>query len=182
LDLSGKFVEMARFVGEPQAAIYYLWYTGWANGQKRFQATERAAEQSGVQLRSRGIADIAEANDVMFALKKDGAKDAHHSAEPVHVPATKSTHRFRVQSRTRDDIRVAGSGKGGSLIAYGPDYADLNRRAASYVGKILKGANPGDLPVQQPTKLDLVINLKTARALGLLIPQLLIVRADEVIV
>ena len=69
----------------------------------------------------------------------------------------------------------------GAVIAYGPDYSDLYRRAASYVERILKGAKPADLPVEQPTKFELVLNLKTAKALGLDVPRTLIAQANEVI-
>ena len=71
--------------------------------------------------------------------------------------------------------------KDGALISYGPSYVDLFRRSADYVDRILRGANPGELPVEQPTKFELVINLTTAKALELKIPESFLVRADEVI-
>ena len=86
-----------------------------------------------------------------------------------------------VTSRLPAIYRVHGDVEAGGLMSYGVSITDLNRRAASYVDKILKGAKPGDLPVEQPTKFDLVINLKTAKALGLKIPSQLLMEADSVI-
>ena len=83
--------------------------------------------------------------------------------------------RLPTMNYTREFVEVGG------LVSYGPNYADLFRRAGDYVDRILRGAKPADLPVQQPTKFELVINLKTAKILGLTVPPALLSRADEVI-
>jgi putative tryptophan/tyrosine transport system substrate-binding protein len=130
-----------------------------------------------VTLEIRRAADIAPA----FESIKGNVEGLQVGADPLvfanigRITALALTARLPIVSNGREYI------ESGGLLSYGPSYPDLYRRAASYVDKILHGAKPTDLPVEQPTKFDLVLNLITARDLGLTIPPLLLARADEVI-
>jgi len=180
-DLSGKYVDLAKDLGRPKAPIDYVWYSAWPDGQNRLQATERAAASLGVKLRARAIGGDAEIDDVMAAIKKAGSVTLVVQPSPF-------TYRHRV--RLMEAARAQGLGtivawpqavRDGALVAYGPAYPDLFRRAASYVARIIRGAKPADLPVQEPTKFELIVNTKSAKTLGLTVPQALLNRADEVI-
>ncbi len=91
------------------------------------------------------------------------------------IASQAAKHKLPAMYEVRTFVEVGG------LMSYGPDLADMYRRAAAYVDKILKGAKPADLPVEQPTCFELVVSLKTAKALGLTIPQSILIRADQVI-
>jgi putative tryptophan/tyrosine transport system substrate-binding protein len=101
--------------------------------------------------------------------------DALFLSERSRIVELATRHQLPTMYQFREDVTVGG------LMSYGANQRDINRRAAVYVDKILKGDKPADLPIEQPTKFELVLNLKTARALGLTLPQLLLARADEVV-
>jgi ABC-type uncharacterized transport system substrate-binding protein len=101
--------------------------------------------------------------------------------DPMFIPHRTRLTDLAAKNRLPSIFTQRADVEAGGLISYGPNFADMYRRAATYVDKILKGAKPGDLPVEQPTKFELVINLKTAKALGLTISPSLLARADEVI-
>jgi putative ABC transport system substrate-binding protein len=180
-DLSGKYIDLARQLGDPEAPIDYLWYSAWPDGRNRLQATERAAQAVGVPLRSRPLSELGELEGQIAAMKSD-------RATTVIMQPSLFMHRHRVriiESATNSGLPIIYGfppvARDGALIAYGPDPIAMYRGPGSYVARVLKGENPGDLPVQQPTKFALVINLKTAEALGLTVPPALLARADEVI-
>jgi putative tryptophan/tyrosine transport system substrate-binding protein len=180
-DLSGKYVDIARELGGPQAQIDYLWYTAWEDGQNRSSLTERAAKAAGMTLRSRPLNNIDDLEPQLAAMKSDGATIVIIQPGPF-------THRYR--KRIFQGATSAGCAtiygfppvaQDGALIAYGPDAIEMYHAAGQYSARIVKGEKPADLPVQQPTHFQLVINLATAKALGLNLPTTLLARADQVI-
>jgi putative ABC transport system substrate-binding protein len=114
-------------------------------------------------------------------MTKRGARALLVRLDVMLVTHHRRIAQFAVRHRLPNVSGAKQCAEAGGLIAYGPSYGDLHRRAAQYLDKILKGAKPADLPVEQPTKFELVINLKAAKALGLTIPQSLLLRADQVI-
>ena len=180
-DLSGKFLDIARELGGPQVPVDYLWHTAWEDGQNRFSLTERAAMAVGMTIRSRPLNNIDDLEPQLAAMKSDGATIVIIQPGPF-------THRYRkriIQGATGIGCATIYGfppvAQDGALIAYGPDAIEMYHAAGQYSARIAKGERPADLPVQQPTHFQLVINLATAKALGLKLPATLLARADEVI-
>ncbi len=145
------------------------------------RGTQVAAQALGVQLQSLGVRGPEELDSAFSAMK-----EARAGALIVESSSLLFTSRTRLadlalKNRLPTMFAQREYAEAGGLMAYSADFSDLFRRAATFVDKILKGAKPADLPVEQPTKFDFVINLKTAKALGLTIPPSLLGRADEVI-
>jgi putative ABC transport system substrate-binding protein len=180
-DLGSKLVELARELSKPQVTVDYLWHTAWPDGQNRLQATEQAAQSLGVKLRSRGIADVAEINDALAAMRQSAATTLIVQPSPFTYGQRERIIKSAINHGLATIFGFPIAARDGALIAYGPNYLHMTRRAPLYVDRILKGTKPADLPVEQPTKIELVINLKTAKALGLEVPLPLLIRADELV-
>ena len=144
-------------------------------------ATEVAARALGLQLLWVGV-DTPEQFDAAFAaIAKDRADALFVEGTPVNYVHLRTISEFAATLRLPAVYTFREGPEAGGLMSYGPNVPDQFRHAATFVDKILKGAKPGDLPIEQPTKYELVINMKAAKALGLTIPQSLLLRADEVI-
>jgi len=182
--LVGKGLELLKQTVPGVSRVAVLWEPG-ATGERADRATLAEAEVAGralgVQLQFvevRGPADFDRAFSDM-TKRRAGALTVFPGAmlfgERKQLTELAAKNRLATVYPWREYVDAGG------LMSYGPDLADSYRRAAGYVAKILKGAKPADLPVEQPTKFELVINLKTAKALGLTIPPSLLARADQVI-
>jgi putative ABC transport system substrate-binding protein len=180
-ELSGKRLELLKAGFPTIARVAFLWNPDNTVNAVSLKETEVVAQTLGVQLLSLGV---RRGDDLESAFRE--ALRGRANALIAVGDTMLLTYRERIVDFAAMNRLPAMYGNQdymdvGGLMFYGPDVADMYRRAAAYVDKILKGAKPGDLPIEQPKKVELMINLKTARALGLTIPQSLLLRADQVI-
>jgi len=179
--ISGKWLELLKEIAPRVTRAAVLRDTSIAVGPAQFGAVQAVAPSLGMELRPVDVHDAGEIERALaaFAQGPNGGMVVIGSpSAAIHrglITALAAKHRLPAVYNTRLFTDAGG------LISYGPDFLEQHRRAAGYVDRILKGEKPADLPVQAPTKYELVINLKTAKALGLEIPATVLARADEVI-
>jgi putative ABC transport system substrate-binding protein len=179
--LSGKWVELLKQIAPELKRVAVLRDPAIPAGIGQFSAIQGAAQTLGVEVSAIGIRDPSEMERAVtaFARLAGGGLIATGSASPFVYSDRIIALAARLKLPAIYTYRYEATN--GGLMSYGPDYLDQYRGAASYVDRILKGEKPADLPVQSPTSFKLVINLKTAKALGLTVPPSLLSRADEVI-
>ena len=180
-ELVGKQLEMLKEVVPKVSRVALLGNPTNPNNASMAQQAKDAARALGVRLQPLDARDPGEIDRAFAAITTERAGAVIVLGDTIFL-----NHRTRIfDHAARRHLPTVSGGReyaeAGSLLSYGPSLSDGLRRAATFVDKILKGAKPADLPVEQPTKFELVINLKTAKALGLTILQSLLLRADELI-
>jgi putative ABC transport system substrate-binding protein len=181
-DLSGKRLELLREVVPGLSRLAFLWNPDLRGALLDYNQTEGAARSLGLQLQSAEVVRAEDFDRAFSAITKE-------RTQALIVPGVNPlafANRDRIASFAQTNRLPSMYGQmefveAGGLMSYGHSAPDMFRHAATYVDKILKGRKPADLPVEQPTKFELVINLKTAKQIGLTIPQSLLYRADKVI-
>ena len=181
-DLGGKRLELLKELLPRLARVAVLWNAANPYSAILFKETQAAGRTLGIEVQSLEVRKPEDLDDAFQAARRQHP-DALVSVEDDPFTGTyrKRIADFALAEHLPSLHGLSEDVKDGGLMSYGANLADLFRRSAGYVDKILRGAKPGDLPVQQPALFELVINLKTARALGLDVPPSLLARADEVI-
>lgn len=180
-ELNGKRLELLKETVPGLSRVAVLWNLANPDKALEFEQIEVAARQLRLQLQS---LEVRAPDDFEKAFRGAAAKrasalltltDTLTITQQSQIVELAAKRRLPAMFQTGDFVDAGG------LMSYGPNDADLFRRTATYVDKILKGAKPGDLPVEQPTRFELVVNLKTAKKIGLTIPPEMLVRADKVL-
>jgi putative tryptophan/tyrosine transport system substrate-binding protein len=180
-ELSPKRLQLLLEVVPKTSPVAFLWNPANAGNVAHFENVQAAARALGVALLSVEVRSPDEFEGAFAAMMRERPDAFMLTAEPMHqlhagwIIDFATKNRLPVMSHVKENV-VAGG-----LMSYGPSLSDLYRRVATYVDKILKGARPADLPVEHPMKFELIINLKTVKALDLTIPSTLLFQADEVI-
>ena len=180
-ELSGKRLDLLKEAVPKVSRVAVLWNAANPVAALQLRETEVAARALGVKLQSLGVRGAKEFDAAFTAMRRERVGALIVLPDLLFYDHQRRLLNLAAKSRLPVMYEERGFAEAGGLMAYGPNYNDLFRRSAAFVDKILKGAKPVDLPVEQPTKFELVVNLKTAKALGLTIPQSVLIRADEVI-
>src|SRR6266850_1873410 len=180
-EIIGKYLELLKEAAPRVSRVAYLWNPVPPGAGTYKNAVESAARTLGVTFQSVEVRGREEFEGAFAAMVRERANGVVVAVDPVFVGPRSQVVLLAARNRLPAVYGLREFAEVGGLMSYGPNIADQFRRAATYVDKILKGAKPGDLAVEQATKFELVINLKTAKALGLTVPDSLLRRADEVI-
>jgi putative tryptophan/tyrosine transport system substrate-binding protein len=180
-ELSGKRLELLKDMVPKLSRVAVLWNPTGGTSPFSWKELQAPARQLGLQLQSLEVSTADEFDAAFAAMTKASPGALLVFSNPLMITHMKRIVDFAAKSRIPSMYQFSEYVEAGGLVAYGPDRDDMFRRAATFVDEILKGAKPADLPVEQPTIFELVINGKTAKALGLAIPQALLISANQVI-
>ena len=177
--LAGKWMDLLKQADPRMRHVGVLWDS--TTGPWQLAAAKAAAASFAVDLQILEVRTSADFDEALNGGVRRGTRALVVLSSPLASANSKKIAEFTVTNRLPAISPFWEFAQAGGLMSYGPDVGEFDRHAAVYVDKILKGAKPGDLPIEQPTKFLMVLNLKTAKALGLTIPQSLLLRADKVI-
>jgi ABC-type uncharacterized transport system substrate-binding protein len=180
-DLYGKRLELLRECFPRMSRVAFLWRSGGPRENQPFTEMDAVAKELGVKLLSLEVRVLADFDRAFKAAKKDGAQSLITYPDPLINAQQTEIVDFARSSRLPAMYAGPEFVDAGGLMSYAPKYTESWRRAAIYVDKILKGAKPADLPIEQPTKFEFIVNLKAAKQIGLTIPPNVLARADRVI-
>jgi putative tryptophan/tyrosine transport system substrate-binding protein len=180
-ELAGKRLDLLKQAVPATSRVAVLWSPEDAARNERFAYTQDAARTFGISVQPVPVRVTEDFDSAFAAVVRDGAEAMVGLGSPLLFAHRRRVADFALRQGLPSIQTRREFADGGGLMAYGPSFADLARRSATYVDKILKGASPADLPVEQPTTFDFVINLRTAAALGVTIPPHVLLQATEVI-
>jgi putative ABC transport system substrate-binding protein len=180
-DLQGKQIELLQSVGPDIKKVGVLWSPHNAGSALAFKQMHVIAHERGVELVSLPVDAPADLGHALEQAQREGVQALWVHGPPPIQAGTQQIAAWAIENRVMATSAFDYYTRGGLLWSYGADGGDLLRITGTFVDRILRGANPAELPVEQPTRFFLVINLKTAKAIGVTIPQSVLLRADEVI-
>jgi putative ABC transport system substrate-binding protein len=176
-DLDGKRLELLKEAFPKVARVAFL----WGSRANLFTELEAAAKALGLKLQSLPVRSLDDFERAFARAKRDGAQALITTPSPLINTQQRQVLDFAAKNRLPAMYQTSEWVEAGGLMSYAPNFTDLWRRAADYVDKILKGVKPGDIPVEQPRAFEFLVNLKTAKQIGLTIPPNVLARADKVI-